>query len=140
MATVYDPQDYPVEIIHSHIQVKTSSEEVTFQTKFSDVLDKYRLPNVSSNKLVHAWNSSQMQFWQNQTNFGSSVSTYGHSVTSSSNTMEPVPISCVLPDIHNSCRSHCSRITCGNLSTTHITDKRMNEFVTSSSSSTLTGV
>lgn len=40
-----------------------------FEAKFPDVFQNYHGPNVSSNKLIQAWNSNPMQFWQNQLNF-----------------------------------------------------------------------
>ena len=52
-----------------------------FRTQFPDVFEKYRLPDVSSDKLVQAWNSSQMQFWQNQVNFAVWCATTGCGVS-----------------------------------------------------------
>ena len=39
-----------------------------FTTKFPVILERYPMPYVESDKLVQAWNSNPMQFWQSQVN------------------------------------------------------------------------
>jgi hypothetical protein len=60
-----------------HIQVGSDG----FQTQYPDVFEKYCLPNISSDKLVQAWNSNPMQFWQNQVNFAIWCATTGCGVS-----------------------------------------------------------
>jgi hypothetical protein len=62
-----------VSLTQPHIQVQ---EKSWFQTQYPDVFEKYLL-QVSSDKIVQAWNSNPMQFWQNQLNFAIWCSTTG---------------------------------------------------------------
>ena len=52
-----------------------------FQTQYPNVFAKYRLPGVNSDELIQAWNSNQMQFWQNQVNFAVWCATTGCGVS-----------------------------------------------------------
>ena len=52
-----------------------------FKTKYQNVFDKYEMPWVKSNGMVHAWNSKPMQFWQNQLNFAVWCATTGCGVS-----------------------------------------------------------
>ena len=68
----------------AHVQVRASaakSGDTSFETQYPDVFEKYRLPPVSSDKLVQAWGSSPMQFWQNQLNFAVWCATTGCGVS-----------------------------------------------------------
>ena len=64
--------------MRSQIQVRSSDG---FQTQYPDVFRKYRPPNVNSDKIVQAWNSTPMQFWQNQVNFAIWCATAGCGVS-----------------------------------------------------------
>jgi hypothetical protein len=70
---VYPAQVKTGQLIQPSIQVVldngTAVSEGAFEAKYPDVFQKYRLPYVESDKLVQAWNSNPMQFWQNQLNF-----------------------------------------------------------------------
>ena len=48
-------------LIKLQIQVRSSDG---FQTQYPDVFEKYRPPNVNLDKIVQAWKSTPMQFWQ----------------------------------------------------------------------------
>jgi len=52
-----------------------------FAAQYPDVFENYRLPLVSSDKLVQAWSSNPMQFWQNQLNFATWCATTGCGVS-----------------------------------------------------------
>ncbi|GFS05150.1 hypothetical protein ElyMa_001192700, partial [Elysia marginata] len=52
-----------------------------FKTKYPDIFKRYLLPSVSSDKLVQAWHSNPMQFWQNQLNFATWCATTGCGVS-----------------------------------------------------------
>ena len=65
-------------LIKLQIQVRSSDG---FQTQYPDVFGKYRPPNVNSAKIVQAWNSAPMQFWQNQVNFAIWCATAGCGVS-----------------------------------------------------------
>lgn len=74
----YSAKDLAKQLTNPSIQVQTSG---AFQTTCPDVFQKYQLPNVSSDKLVQAWHSSPMQFWQNQVNFAIWCATTGSGVS-----------------------------------------------------------
>ena len=40
-----------------------------FQTRYPNVFEKYKLPDVNQVEIMTNWNASPMQFWQNQLNF-----------------------------------------------------------------------
>ena len=48
-----------------------------FHVSFPNVFDKYKLPHVTSDKIVNLWKSQPMGFWQNQFNFVVWASTTG---------------------------------------------------------------
>ena len=53
----------------------------SFQTRYPNMFEKYLLPHVSSDKIVRAWSSNQMQFSQNQINFAAWCATTGCGVS-----------------------------------------------------------
>ena len=63
------------------VQVKSDDPQKGFRVKYPDIFERYRLPLVSSDKLVQAWHSSPMQFWQNQLNFAVWCATAGCGVS-----------------------------------------------------------
>jgi hypothetical protein len=69
------------QLIHPNIQVQVD-QSGAFQTQFLDVFQKYKLPYVTSDLIVVAWNSHFMQFWQNQLNFAVWCATTGCGVSS----------------------------------------------------------
>ena len=71
---VFSPHLKDTQLTQPNIQVGTAG---AFQTQFPNVFQKYRLPNISSDQLVQAWNSHPMQFWQNQMNFAVWCATTG---------------------------------------------------------------
>ena len=66
---------------HVQVQAADAADDTSFETQFTDVFEKYRLPYVSSDTLVQAWNSTPMQFWQNQLNFAVWCATTGCGVS-----------------------------------------------------------
>ena len=52
-------------IMYSIVVAAAGSE---FTTTFPEIFEKYHMPYVESDKLVQAWNSNPMQFWQSQVN------------------------------------------------------------------------
>ena len=66
---------------HVQVQAADAADGTSFETQFTDVFEKYRLPYVSSDTLVQAWNSTPMQFWQNQLNFAVWCATTGCGVS-----------------------------------------------------------
>ena len=56
------------------------------------MFEKYRLPHVSSDKLVRTWNSNQMQFSQNQINFAVWCATTGCGVSAQDHLAAPDPL------------------------------------------------
>ena len=73
-------------LIKLQIQVRSSDG---FQTQYPDVFGKYRLPNVNSDKIVQAWKSTPMQFWQNQANFAIWYATAGCGVSAQDHLSAP---------------------------------------------------
>ena len=61
--------------------IRVQSGGGDFQTQYQNVFEKYRLPGVTSDEIVRSWNSSQMQFWQNQVNFAVWCATAGCGVS-----------------------------------------------------------
>ena len=75
---VFSPQDLAKLLTQPDVQVQTGS---SFQTLYPDVFQKYRLPPVKSDKIVQAWNTNPMQFWQTQVNFAVWCATTGSGVS-----------------------------------------------------------
>jgi len=76
------PQSGPREnLAEGWIQVQSDDRQKRFGVKYPDVFENYRLPSVSSDLLVQAWNSNPMQFWQNQLNFAVWCATTGCGVS-----------------------------------------------------------
>ena len=73
-------------LIKLQIQVRSSDG---FQTQYPDVFGKYRPPNVNSDKIVQAWKSTPMQFWQNQVNFAIWCATAGCGVSAQDHLSAP---------------------------------------------------
>ena len=53
-------------LINPQIQVRSSDG---FQVKYQDLFEKYFPSDVEADKVIRAWQSTSMQFWQNQVNF-----------------------------------------------------------------------
>lgn len=68
-----------LDLVHSDILVSTTGGG--FKARFPDVFEKYVLPYVESDKVVQAWLSHPMQFWQNQINFAVWCATTGCGVS-----------------------------------------------------------
>ena len=64
----------------SRVQVQVAQGK-WFEVQYPDVFENYRLPQVSSDEVIQAWNSSPMQFWQNQLNFAIWCATAGCGVS-----------------------------------------------------------
>ena len=73
-------------LIKLQIQVRSSDG---FQTQYPDVFGKYRPPNVNLDKIVQAWKSTPMQFWQNQVNFAIWCATAGCGVSAQDHLSAP---------------------------------------------------
>ena len=54
-----------------------ASTDTSFNAKYPNIFDGYRLPYITSDKLVKQWSSNPMQFWQNQLNFAVWCATSG---------------------------------------------------------------
>ena len=82
-AGVQDTASRLASLTKAHVQVQAAdaADGTSFETQFTDVFEKYRLPYVSSDTLVQAWNSIPMQFWQNQLNFAVWCATTGCGVS-----------------------------------------------------------
>ena len=63
------------------VQVQSGDQQKWFGVKYPDIFEHYRLPLVSSDKLVQTWHSNPMQFWQNQLNFAVWCATAGCGVS-----------------------------------------------------------
>ena len=68
-------------LAEGRVQVQSDDPQKWFGVKYPDIFERYRLPSVSSDKLVQAWHSSPMQFWQNQLNFAVWCATAGCGVS-----------------------------------------------------------
>ena len=68
-------------LAEGRVQVQSDDPQKWFGVKYPDIFEHYRLPSVSSDKLVQAWHSSPMQFWQNQLNFAVWCATTGCGVS-----------------------------------------------------------
>ena len=66
-----------INITQGRIQV---SDDVYFEVNYQNIFNNYIL-TISSDDLVVAWNSNQMQFWQNQLNFATWCATTGCGVS-----------------------------------------------------------
>lgn len=75
----------------AQVQVQATSG-ASFETQYPDVFENYRVPNVSSDKIVQAWNSTPMQFWQNQLNFAVWCATSGCGVSVQDHLNADVPL------------------------------------------------
>ncbi len=67
-------------LAEGRVQVQSDDPQKWFGVKYPDIFECYHLPSVSSDKLVQAWHSSPMQFWQNQLNFAVWCATAGYGV------------------------------------------------------------
>ena len=104
------------------------------------MFEKYRLPRVTSDKLVRTWNSNQMQFWQNQMNFAVWCATTGCGVSAEDHLAAPEPLMQSLYYFHvyyqmrrilDELQAPCPRIERGAPSITHTIGERTNRYVTS---------
>lgn len=74
-----------------HVQVQ-AAPAAGFIINFPNVFEKYRVPNISSDKLVQAWGSSPMDFWQNQVNFAIWCATTGCGVSAQDHLLAKDPM------------------------------------------------
>ena len=65
-------------LIEAHVRVTPTAG---FVVTYPDLFERYRLPKISSDALVTAWNTNPMQFWQNQVNFAVWCATSGCGVS-----------------------------------------------------------
>ena len=127
-----------VALTQSSIQVQSGGGR--FQTRYPNMFEKYRLPHVSSGKLARTWNSTQMQFSQNQINFAVWCATAGCGVSAQDHLAAPDPLMQSLYYFHvyyqmrrilDELQAPCPRIERGAPSITHTTGGRTNRSVTS---------
>ena len=74
------------ELIKPQIQLRLSDG---FQVQYPDVFEKYLPPNVNLDKVIQAWQSTSMQFWQNQVNFAIWCATAGCGVSAQDHLSAP---------------------------------------------------
>ena len=72
---VYSTQIKGEQLTQPSVVVAAAGGE--FTTKLPSIFEKYRMPDVESEKLVQAWNSNPMQFWQSQVNLAVWCATTG---------------------------------------------------------------
>ena len=72
---VYSAQIKGEQLTQPSVVVAAAGGE--FPTKLPSIFEKYRMPYVESEKLVQAWNSNPMQFWQSQVNLAVWCATTG---------------------------------------------------------------
>ena len=73
-------------LINPQIQVRSSDG---FQVQYPDLFEKYFPSDVSSDKVIRAWQSTSMQFWQNQVNFAIWCATAGCGVSAQDHLSAP---------------------------------------------------
>ena len=73
------------DILEAHIQVvipeKVSDGQGDFTAEVEDIFDHYRLPHISSEKMLNRWHQSPMDFYQNQVNLAVWLATSGCGVS-----------------------------------------------------------
>ena len=73
------------DILEAHIQVvipeKVSDGRGDFTAEVEDIFDHYRLPHISSEKILNRWHQSPMDFYQNQVNLAVWLATSGCGVS-----------------------------------------------------------
>ena len=75
-----DPVMGSPSLIEAHIRVQ-AAPAMGFVTHFSNIFQKYKLPDINTDALVQAWSTTPMQFWQNQLNFAMWCATTGCGVS-----------------------------------------------------------
>ena len=73
------------DILEAHIQVvipeKVSDGRGDFTAEVEDIFDHYRLPHISSEKILNRWHQSPMDFYQNHVNLAVWLATSGCGVS-----------------------------------------------------------
>ena len=73
------------DILEAHIQVvipeKVSDGRGDITAELEDIFSKYKLPHISSEKILNRWHQSPMDFYQNQVNFAVWLATSGCGVS-----------------------------------------------------------
>ena len=72
------------QLVQARVQIRASVSgefDEWFEARYPDVFERYRLPHVTSDKVVKAWGSSPMKFWQNKVNFAVWCATTGCGVS-----------------------------------------------------------
>ena len=68
------------------------SNKKSFNVKFPNILQTYRITNVKTDKTVKRWKTNPMVFWQNQVNFAIWCSTTGCGVSFKNHMMSSSPL------------------------------------------------
>ena len=74
---VYEPT-HQFSLVHQMITIKRSK---SFDVRFPNIWQSYKLPLVKSPETYKSWINNQMQFWQNQLNFAIWCATSGCGVS-----------------------------------------------------------
>ena len=69
------------DLAEGRVQIQHDDPQKYFGAKYPDIFEHYRLPNITSEGTVLAWESNPMQFWQNQLNFAVWCATTGCGVS-----------------------------------------------------------
>ena len=77
VSSIYELPSPGIEALDLTEQDIYISTRDNFHASFPNVFDKYKLPHVTSDKIVNLWNNQPMGFWQNQLNFVIWASTTG---------------------------------------------------------------
>ena len=82
------------QLIEARVQIRASVPgefDEWFEARYPDVFEKYRL-RVTSDKVVQAWSSSPMKFWQNKVNFAVWCATTGCGVSTEDHINSETPM------------------------------------------------
>ena len=82
------------QLIEARVQIRASVPgefDEWFEARYPDVFEKYRL-RVTSDKVVQAWSSSPMKFWQNKVNFAVWCATTGCGVSTEDHLNSETPM------------------------------------------------
>ena len=75
-------------------------QQNSFDVRYQNVFEKYKLPKVKSDEIVKRWNSNSLQFWQNQLNFAVWCATSGCNVSYNDHIMASNPFIRSLYNFH----------------------------------------
>ena len=71
-------QSHAFSLVH---QIMTIKKDKSFEIRFPDIWESYKLPIVKNPEIYENWTTNQMQFWQNQLNFAVWCATSGCGVS-----------------------------------------------------------